>query len=202
MTQGYLDKLEKYGVAVAFAVLFVRNTESYFETGNLAALFYVFDELIIVFFLLARRPTQAISDRLPDWLLGVGGTFLPLMVSPPGPSPVAPIAAVAILMLCGTAMHLAAKVRLWRSFGVVAANRGVVDKGVYGIVRHPMYLGYIVVQSGLLLAGPTLLNILLVFSTWGTFFLRINAEEKLLSADPAYRDFMARIPYRLVPGLY
>ena len=37
---------------------------------------------------------------------------------------------------------------------------------------------------------------------WGMLLLRIAEEEKMLSLDPAYRDYAAAVRYRLLPGLY
>jgi protein-S-isoprenylcysteine O-methyltransferase Ste14 len=99
-------------------------------------------------------------------------------------------------------VHLLAKLTLRRSFGAVAANRGVKASGPYRFVRHPMYLGYILSQAGILLAGATIRNILVVASCWLFFVWRIEAEERLLAQDEAYRDFMARTRFRLVPGVF
>lgn len=198
-----LDRFEKLAYAAAFALLAFRMAAAYRNDGNPAALFYVIDGSILLFFLLIRRSTENISLRPMDWLSGFGATFLPLMVAPPDRASaiLSPIP-ILVLMVAGTTLHLMAKVRLFRSFGIVAANRGVVHKGIYSLVRHPMYLGYMIVESGLLLSGPNLINLAVIAATWGLFILRINAEERILSEDPGYRDFMTRTRYRLLPGVY
>jgi protein-S-isoprenylcysteine O-methyltransferase Ste14 len=79
----------------------------------------------------------------------------------------------------------------------------VVSTGVYGVVRHPMYLGAILMFVGapLLVGAATALGLgvgigLLVA-------LRIVDEEKLLMVDlPGYSEYRERVRYRLVPLLW
>jgi protein-S-isoprenylcysteine O-methyltransferase Ste14 len=99
-------------------------------------------------------------------------------------------------------VHLAAKLTLRRSFGVIAANRGVKLSGPYRIVRHPMYLGYMLTQAALIVSGPSLRNCLLVACCWTLQVARILAEERVLRADARYADLMRTTPHRLVPGLF
>ena len=60
------------------------------------------------------------------------------------------------ITISGFVLQLSAKLTLRRSFGVVAANRGVKASGPYRLVRHPMYAGYALTHVGFLLAGPNL----------------------------------------------
>jgi protein-S-isoprenylcysteine O-methyltransferase Ste14 len=91
---------------------------------------------------------------------------------------------------------------LWRSFGLVAANRGVVQTGPYRVVRHPIYSGYVVVYAAFILAYPSVRNLASELSATVLIVIRIIAEERVLSADPAYQAFKARVPFRLIPGLF
>ena len=199
MSPKVLDRFEKISLSVIFAIFAVRMIRGYLDNGSPETLLYLYDQLIVLGFLLARRTTDAISIRPADWIAGYAGTFAPLLLAPPGSNTLLPHLAVLIIMLSGTGIHIAAKLTLRRSFGVVAANRGVKVSGIYKLVRHPMYLGYMVTQAGLLLAGPTLTNAILVALCWGLFVWRISAEERLLQDDPTYRQ-AAR--YRLLPGVY
>jgi protein-S-isoprenylcysteine O-methyltransferase Ste14 len=125
-----------------------------------------------------------------------------MFVNPVSGSELAPQAVIFLFMLSGIALHVAAKLSLRRSMGVVAANRGVKMGGPYRFVRHPMYAGYVLVHTGLLMSWPSLFNLVILGGTWCLFLLRIIAEERILSEDPAYRQLKQRIPFRLIPGVY
>ena len=51
------------------------------------------------------------------------------------------------VMVSGLVLHLYGKVCLARSFGLVAANRGVQRLGPYRVIRHPIYAGYVITQG-------------------------------------------------------
>lgn len=57
------------------------------------------------------------------------------------------------------ATHVGAKLCLWRSFGLVAAHRGLKAGGLYAVVRHPMYAGYVISHVGYLLVAPSWWNL-------------------------------------------
>ena len=86
------------------------------------------------------------------------------------------------IQLGGVVFALVSLGTLGRSFGLVAANRGVKTGGPYGLVRHPAYTGYLIVYLGYVAEHPSLLNIGLL--TLGTAFqlVRIREEERVLSA--------------------
>lgn len=172
------------------------------DTGSVVPLLYLGDQLVVLIFILVRRAAKDVSIRVDDWLFGLAGTFLPLLLAPPSANPVAPPAVFVLLLAAGFAMHVSAKFTLRRSFGVVAANRGVKASGPYRLVRHPMYLGYMLSHLGVLLAGPSLFNAAVIAACWTLFVLRILAEERILLLDEAYGAFAARTRYRLLPGVF
>jgi protein-S-isoprenylcysteine O-methyltransferase Ste14 len=105
-------------------------------------------------------------------------------------------------MTCGVGLNLAAKISLWRSFGLAPANRGIRVGGPYRLIRHPMYLGYFLTQVGFLLANLSIGNIIKYLITWTVQLLRIREEEKFLLKDENYRELAKRVRFRLVPGIY
>ena len=85
----------------------------------------------------------------------------------------------------------------------VQENQKVIDTGLYGIIRHPMYTATIL----LFLAMP------LVLGSWVSFAImlfypvvivfRIRNEEKVLEAGlPGYREYKQRVRYRLLPFIW
>lgn len=164
----------------------------------------LFSEGLVVVFMLLRRTTQDISTRPFDWLIALVGTAAPLLVKPadPGMHALTPPALFFGLWLFGVLFSIWGKLTLRRSFGLAAANRGVVEGGPYVFVRHPIYAGYIVIYIASLLGNPQVWNAVLYASALAMIVIRVLAEERVLKADPAYAAFMGKVRYRLAPGLF
>jgi protein-S-isoprenylcysteine O-methyltransferase Ste14 len=191
-----LDRLEKIAVVALFAWLCLRFAGDLKEEP--ANLIFLVSEGAVALMVLLRRATDQISLNPVDWIIGVGGTLLPMLVSPSDGGWSGGVG----LLAGGLMISLVAKLTLGRSFGVVAANRGVKRSGVYGAVRHPMYLGYFLTYAGVLLLNPSLWNSVLLL-TWAALQIaRIEAEERILMLDPAYQDHAGRVRFRLVPFVY
>jgi len=163
-------------------------------------LLLVSDGIVVVMMVLRRR-TDAVSQLPMDWLLALGATAAPLMAIGGGRALTSDAVGYG-LMASGLFLSLYAKVALWRSFGLVAANRGIKSSGPYRLVRHPMYLGYTITQVGFVLLNPVWTNFALYGSAFLLQILRLRAEEELLSRDPAYAAYMKATPYRLAPGIF
>src|SRR5207247_2098154 len=84
----------------------------------------------------------------------------------------------------GTAVAVAA-VYLGRSFGLLAANRGVQLGGAYRLVRHPMYGAHALGYLGYVLTYPSAANVMVVGATLLLLNARAVAEERILARDPA-----------------
>lgn len=197
-----LDLVEKAIVATFMTFLAARMVPVAITTGALPPLLLLISESMVVLFILLRRPSETLSRRGSDWLVGLAGTLLPLLAIAPRGTPLAPVLIVEMLMVSGMILQISAKLILRRSFGVVAANRGVKASGPYRLLRHPMYAGYALTHIGFLLAGPTVWNVAVYSATVAFQVRRILAEERVLSQDPAYRALMVKTRYRLVPFVF
>lgn len=157
-------------------------------------------EALSVGLILIRRPgTMAVTPYAAA--ITFVGTAMPLFARPGGEALI-PYEVGATLMMAGLLVSISAKMFLGRSFGLIAANRGIKRGGPYRLVRHPMYLGYFITQVGFLLLNfsPTLLILYLV--AWTAQALRVIEEERLLIEDPAYGAFTRSTRWRVVPGLF
>lgn len=85
----------------------------------------------------------------------------------------------------------------------VQENQKVVDTGLYGIVRHPMYSSTLILflSMGLVLSSPISFAILLMYIP--IIVKRILNEEKVLAEGlEGYSEYMKKVKYRLVPLIW
>ena len=148
---------------------------------------------------LSRRPAESETPRLSLWLLSITGTALPLLLRPTDGAGFVGLGVV--VQIAGVFMIAAGLLSLRRSFAVVPGNRGIRDGGLYRLVRHPIYISELIALLGAVLVSPTLTNWSIWLCECGLQFARARAEEDFLAADPVYRAYRERVPYRLLPGL-
>ena len=108
------------------------------------------------------------------------------------------------MLIPGTLFTIWSLAILGRCIGIFPEVRGLVLRGPYRLVRHPVYLGEIVAALGILLTRPHLLTLALltafiVFQYWRTVF-----EERALATAfpldyPAYRERVPRMFPLLAP---
>ena len=108
----------------------------------------------------------------------------------------------AAIQLFGIAWQILSKVTLGRSFGVLPAARGLVTHGPYRVVRHPIYLGYLIAHVGFLLGNFSLQNVLVLGALYCAQIVRMLREEAVLGESGEYRDYAARVRWRLVPFVF
>ena len=85
----------------------------------------------------------------------------------------------------------------------VESGQELVSTGLYGLVRHPMYSGNVVLMVGIPLALGSYWGLLFVIPGLAVLTIRILDEEKVLSQQLAgYRDYAQRVHYRLVPYVW
>jgi protein-S-isoprenylcysteine O-methyltransferase Ste14 len=85
----------------------------------------------------------------------------------------------------------------------VEAGQTVVSTGLYGLVRHPMYTGNVIMMVGIPLALGSYWGLVFVVPGLIVLATRIRDEEKLLQQDlDGYREYSQKVRYRLVPGAW
>jgi protein-S-isoprenylcysteine O-methyltransferase Ste14 len=102
----------------------------------------------------------------------------------------------------GLLLIIAGKVALGRSFGLMPANRGIVCRGVYRVMRHPIYAGYLITHAAFLVAHPIGWNLLVLVASDTALLVRAIYEERTLARDPAYASYMTNVRWRVVPGVF
>ncbi|SON61264.1 hypothetical protein MSIMFI_02769 [Mycobacterium simulans] len=85
----------------------------------------------------------------------------------------------------------------------VEAGQKLASDGLYKLVRHPMYLGNVVLMTGIPLALGSYWALLILVPGVLVLVFRILDEEKLLTEElVGYREYRQRVRYRLVPYVW
>jgi protein-S-isoprenylcysteine O-methyltransferase Ste14 len=187
----------------ACAAWFAKATIEYFlQTHRLIGGLFCVEQAWFVVGFLIRRPASAVSQHLTSWLLAAGGTFGGLLLRPTGIHTIWGVRAGFALQAAGLVLVIGSLIALGRSFGFVAADRGVVTRGPYAVVRHPVYASYLIIQAGYLLQAVSWRNFVVVIFVTACNIGRIIAEENVLSGSSAYRSYRQVVKFRLLPGLW
>ena len=119
--------------------------------------------------------------------------------------PVWLINAASILLLVSYGLYAEVmRENAWLSRTVeVQEGQQVIDTGLYGIVRHPMYA----VTTILFLSIPLVLGSWISFAAFLIYPVlmakRIQGEEALLEKElPGYRQYQKKVKYRMIPFLW
>jgi protein-S-isoprenylcysteine O-methyltransferase Ste14 len=107
-----------------------------------------------------------------------------------------------VLLIAGLAFAIASVAVLGRCFGILPDVRGLVTRGPYRLVRHPLYLGELTAVLGVVLGSR---EPLWAGLTWlvcaGLQLVRTGYEERNIRAEfPEYDEYAARTK-RLIPGV-
>jgi protein-S-isoprenylcysteine O-methyltransferase Ste14 len=126
------------------------------------------------------------SDDVPAWLRGAG--------------------LLAVAAGYGLAFWAMRVNRFFSSVVRIQSDRGqhVVTTGPYGWIRHPGYLaGLVIILSSGVALGSWLATAMLIVLSLPFLLYRAITEDRVLQAELAgYRDYAARVPWRILPGIW
>jgi len=190
------------GLVVLSAIFFYSNVQHLVVAHSVTSVFFAAEQGVLVVVFLTRRRSTVTSKRLRDWFVATVGGWLTLVLLPSG-------GGYSIVVVAGVGVQMASLflttvgfLYLGRSFGIVAANRGVKVHGPYRLVRHPIYFAEFVTTIGFLMSNFTLLNLSVALVVGICQLARIQAEERVLSGSAEYRTYRSQVRWRLLPGLY
>src|SRR5262245_10803957 len=203
-------------IGVLFAFFAYAAFLNWRTTGHLQSLILAFQELLIVGLAITRHHSVAETRSIWDWIVALLGTAAPLLQRP-APTAIEEAAPLLqqplltgpllnslglLLQIVGAILATIAIFSLGRSFGIVAANRGVRTSGFYRFVRHPLYGSYLVGYLGFLLGNLSVWNIVLIAITILCQYARAVAEERILLQDPIYQAYAQQVRYRFLPYIF
>ncbi len=158
-----------------------------------------------------KEPLPSLGRRGEGWfagqvvlmaIVGVGGLAGPAWT---GPSRIPSLLAGAVLIVAALGLGLRAMADLRTSFTPLPRpieDGSLVDRGVYRLVRHPMYLAVVLGGLGWALVCGSLVSLAATGLLFVFFDLKSRREEAwLVEAYPAYGGYRERTR-RIVPGVY
>jgi len=166
-----------------------------------AVLFYLFQIQVALLFIFRLKPVFARAD-MTVWLICgaslVGVYLIDFSVKYTGNFSIVG----ECLTYAGCIFSILAISALGKGFGVLPAFRRLASKGPYRIIRHPIYFGYALMDFGILLSYPKIENFVVIICNAGILIARIDMEESVCASTAQYREYMAEVRYRLLPGIY
>jgi protein-S-isoprenylcysteine O-methyltransferase Ste14 len=188
------------GAAVAMYLL-LPNLQFFLRTGRPIGVVFVVQQVWVAGVFLTRRAPRTVSRRAMDWIAAYAGWFTSFLVRPGGLHPTWGVAVGFWVQVLGLLLWAWSFSKLARSYGIVPADRGLVTRGAYAVVRHPLYSAYMVGGIGYLMQSLSVWNAVIDAIAVAWQLCRIRAEERHLKG-PDYAAYRARVPWRLCPGLW
>ncbi len=111
-----------------------------------------------------------------------------------------------MLIVIGFVIIIVAQITLWKYYSstlVIKENHQLITHGIYRFVRHPIYLGNIIVFLGIAVYVSSLYGFLIMLGLIPVFLVRIRMEERLLIEEfgDRYRTYKKKTR-KLVPFIF
>ena len=196
------DLIARVIVITLFSLMSANLFGEYQRTGHVTGLLLLASESLVVVLTIVRRRTSLVDRSVAGVVTTAVSLAGPPLLRAFGESTLVPDQATAILSAAGLGLVIVGKMALGRSFGIAPANRGVVMRGPYVIVRHPIYTGYLLTHIAFLLAHPTPWNAAVLVVADSALVIRALIEERVLGADAQYQSYCRRVGWHLVPGVF
>ena len=136
-----------------------------------------------------------LTSRYPgvDWLSHDAGHLLETMFGWRGNPHFGPFHMLSFVFIIGGFSMISAG---WRRLYLAQRHGELASTGIYARVRHPQYVGFVLVMFGFLMQWPTLVT-LAMFPVLTFMYVRLARSEEreaLATFGSAYRAYMARVP--------
>lgn len=158
--------------------------------------------VVMLSLILLRRQHQAVDSNLLHQGVALVAFFSGITFVQSAPPAPALVRAAQVVTVAAIVLGTACLINLGRSFGILVAIRKVKTDGLYSVIRHPMYGTDILWRVGIILKNPCPVNFAIFVLSSGCYVYRALLEERYLSRWPEYRDYMQKVRYRFLPGLF
>jgi hypothetical protein len=196
------ELLARATVSVLFTLLTINILQDFLRTGRITGLLLLVSEALVIVLTVIRRPAHIVDRSVRAAMVTAISVVGPPLLLPSDAGGLVPDVATAAASALGLAFVVLGKLTLGRSFGLVPANRGVVIRGPYALVRHPIYSGYLITHLAFLVAHPSWWNAVVIGIADTALILRALIEERVLNGDAEYQAYCRRVEWHLVPGVF
>jgi protein-S-isoprenylcysteine O-methyltransferase Ste14 len=110
-----------------------------------------------------------------------------------------------LLVVAGMVLAMAALLQNRHAAGNIRVEAGqeVISTGLYGVIRHPMYTGALIMSIGMPIALGSWWGLVFLVPVVAVLVLRILDEEKALEQElEGYREYLGQTRFRLAPHLW
>ncbi|HKW87975.1 MAG TPA: methyltransferase [Candidatus Acidoferrales bacterium] len=159
--------------------------------------------LVIIIVMVLRTAPVRVTPNPWFWLLAFVTTYATLGFSAyaePGVTLISPnvgngVAVVSVIIIVYSLLSLG------RNIGFIPAQRKVVTRGAYRIVRHPIYTGTFISLVAFVLRAFSALNLTMATVLIALLMLRGVVEERFLREDAGYATYLQEVRWRWFPGI-
>jgi len=161
---------------------------------------FALQNLVMLVFILIRRTHRGIDRQWTHQAVAVIAFFsgLAFMGQAASSNPVLLSYSRGVTMAANV-LGILTLLNLGRSFGILIALRQVKSKGLYAIVRHPMYGTDILLRIGFIISHFNIFTVVVFVLSSGCYVYRALLEERFLSQDEAYRQYQQKVRWRFIP---
>jgi protein-S-isoprenylcysteine O-methyltransferase Ste14 len=196
------ELLARATVAALFTLLTINILQDFLHTGRVTGLLLLISEALVIVLTVIRRPAHTVDRSMRAAMVTAISVVGPPLLLPSSAGGLAPDFVTAIASVLGLGLVVVGKLSLGRSFGLVPANRGVVIRGPYALVRHPIYSGYLITHLAFLVAHPRWWNVVVIGIADTALIVRALIEERVLNRDAEYQAYCERVGWHLMPGVF
>lgn len=174
----------------------------YFGKVEFVEVAFFLHNLIFLTVILARKQHKAVDKKYFDQAVALMAFCSGMFFSEIEIKTLEFVLAANIVTWIAIVLGVASMLSLGRSFGILIAVREVKTGGIYRVVRHPMYLSDIVWRIGMILKNPSPVYLGLFVGSSACYVYRALLEEKFLVQRPEYKEYMGKVTYRFIPGIF
>lgn len=191
------------GIFLKARVLWPLNIIKAMDFSHNILIFCFYVLVILLYFLRtsANFTIQSWSPRIIAIMASIAPFFIPILVKEVSKNLLLIIISN-IIMISGMTFSIYALFILGKNFSIIPQARGLVQRGPYRIVRHPLYAGELVALLGIVVARFTLLTVILFLLIAACQIYRAEQEESLLASQfPEYESYRLKTS-RFIPGIF